>query len=563
VIASRWRDRLVIPALVYLVIFFALNPHLASHFSTRYFFGGADGYQNIWNLWWVDQAIRTGQNPWFTTLLHHPYGTSLIGHTLNPFNGVIAMPLLTMGSLIQAYNAIVIFSFVSGGVTAAWLCHAMTGSNLASLVGGALFTFSSFHFQHADGHLQLTALQWVPLFVLCWIRFCERPATSRGVTAAAVLMLVILCDLYYFAYCVFAAALFYGYTAWRKRDWRFVTRDGGVMPLVWTAVAVMATCGVLAGALIYQHATDPLFGTHSPRLLSMDLLSPFVWGSYWRFRDSVAALWQPLSPYPTETSVHLGLSVIALSWYGWRRRRRESVGHAGYWALVVAFFGVMSLGPNLRIGGHELSIGSPIRFMGHDNVNWLALPYVWLWVAFPPWRLAGVPVRMMVMVQLAVAVLAAGGVRAILQSGRSWRYWVLTAVLAIATIEYLPVPLRVSDPAVPRYVNKLAELPDGAVLDLAANAPLALYYQTIHRKPMAFGYISRTATSVDQLDQQLAALILSGDWEAVTRRYGFRYVVKGDRAADVMIRGLNEAGLRPIDPARQIYSAGSIAIYEF
>ena len=303
------------PSLVYLVIFFALNPHLATTFSTHYSFGGADGYQNIWNLWWVDQAVRTGQNPWFTTLLHYPYGTTLIGHTLDPFNGFMAMPLMTMASLLQAYNTIVIFSFVSAGVTAAWLCFAVTGSRFGSLVGGAVFTFSSFHFMHADGHLQLTAVQWVPLFVLCWIRFCSQPSITRGLIAAGVLTLVILCDLYYFAYCVFAAALFYGYTAWQRRDWRFVARERGWMPVIWTVVAILSTCGVLAGALVYQHATDPLFGTHSPLLLSMDLLSPFVWGFYWRFRDSVTALWKPLSLYPTEASVHLGLSVIALCWY--------------------------------------------------------------------------------------------------------------------------------------------------------------------------------------------------------------------------------------------------------
>lgn len=560
---AGWRDRLVVPTLVYLLLFFALNPHLLSHFSTDYFFGGADGYQNIWNLWWVDRAVRAGANPWFTTELHFPYGTSLVGHTLNPFNGLIAMPLLTFASLVQTYNAIVVFSFVSGGVTAAWLCRAMTGSNFASLVGGAVFTFSSFHFMHADSHLQLTALQWLPLFVLCWMRFCEHPTTRRGLIAAGVLTLVILCDLYYFAYCVFAAALFYAFTAWRRGDWLFLVRDAGWAPVLWFAGASLATCGVLAGALVYQQAIDPLFGTHSPRLLSMDLLSPFVWGRYWRFSDAVAGLWQPLSAYPSETSVHLGLSIIGLAWYAWRDRRHQVVANVGYWGLVAAFFGVMSLGPNLHVGGREISLGSPIQFMGRDNVNWLALPYGWLWVAFPPWRLAGVPVRMMVMVQLAVAVLAAGGIRALVESGRPRRYWVLAAVLLVAAFEYLPAPMRLADPAVPPYVTRLKELPDGAVLDLAANAPFALYYQTVHGKPIAFGYISRTPTSVDVLDQELASMIAAGQWDTVARRFGFRYVVKSDRTADVMIRGLNEIPLPPIESRRQVFSSGAVAIYEF
>jgi uncharacterized membrane protein len=188
------------PAVAYLVIFFLLNPHLWSTVSTHYWFGGADGYQNIWNLWWVNHVLtESGGNPWFTNFLHHPAGTTLLGHTLNPFNGLLAIVLLPFLSMVETYNAIVVFSFVAGGLTAFWLCRAMTGAYLGSIVGGAVFTFSSYHYMHADGHLQLTALQWLPLFVLCWIRFCEWPTVGRGVGAAVVGGLVMLCALYYFA----------------------------------------------------------------------------------------------------------------------------------------------------------------------------------------------------------------------------------------------------------------------------------------------------------------------------------------------------------------------------
>ena len=159
-----------IPALLYLAIFLILNPGFLTHFSTHFAFSGPDGFQNIWNLWWVDRSVSGGHLPWHTTLLHHPFGTTLLGHTLNPFNGFIAIPLLKVLTLVQTYNLIVLFSFVFGGVTAFWLCRAMTGSLAGSLVGGAVFTFSSFHVAHASNHLQLVALEWIPLFLLCWIR---------------------------------------------------------------------------------------------------------------------------------------------------------------------------------------------------------------------------------------------------------------------------------------------------------------------------------------------------------------------------------------------------------
>ena len=553
-----------VPAALYFVAFFALNPHLLGAFSTHYFFGGADGYQNIWNLWWVNKALtQLGTHPWFTIFLHYPAGSTLIGHTLNPFNGLLAIPLLPFLTLIQAYNAIVVFSFVTGGMTAFWLCRAMTGAYAGSLLGGAVFTFSSYHFMHADGHLQLTALEWLPLFLLCWIRFCEQPVKGRGLAAAAVLWLVALCDLYYFAYCVFAGAMVYLWTARARRDWWFLFRQPTLGATLAFLVPASLTSGALVAVLIYQHATDPLTGTHSPRDLSMDLLSPFVWGYYWRYRDAVQPLWFPLAKYVTEASVYLGLSVVALSIYAWRQRARVPIANLGFWMIVAAFFGVMSLGPNLRVGGFELRLGPGITMMGHDDVNLLVLPYAVLWLVFPPWRLAGVPVRMMIMVQLVVAIMAAGGIQALMTSTWRWRRPALALLLAWIVFDYLPIPARLTDPAMPPYVSALRDLPRGAVLDLASNGPLALYYQTAHEHPIGFGYISRTPTSVDAVDQALADLILRGEWDRIAAEYHFTYVVKRDYAAEVMVRGLNQAPLPEIDASRLIYSADGVAIYRF
>ena len=552
------------PAGLYLAIFFLLNPHLLSTLSTHYWFGGADGYQNNWNLWWVNHVLtESGGNPWFTQFLHHPGGTTLLGHTLNPFNGLLAIILLPFFSMVEAYNLIVVFSFVAGGVTAFWLCRAMTGSYAGSVVGGAVFTFSSYHYMHGDGHLQLTALEWLPLFVLCWIRYGERPTMARGLGAAAVLWLVALCDLYYFAYCVFAGAMFYLWQARRVRDWFFLFRPATAPAAIAFLLPASLTCGVLVAALVYQHATDPLTGTHSPRDLSMDLLSPFVWGYYWRFRDQVQPLWFPLAKYVTEASVYVGISVIALSVYAWRQRARVPVAHLGFWMILAGFFFVMSLGPNLRVAGFELSLGPRVSMMGYDEVNLLVLPYAVLWLVFPPWRLAGVPVRMMIMVQLVAAIMAAGGVQALMQSSWRWRRAAMALALAWLVFDYLPVPTRLTSPAMPPYVAALRDLPDGAVLDLASNGPLALFYQTEHEKPIAFGYISRTPTSVDATDQALAGMILRGEWDRLTAEHGFTYVVKRTRAADVMVRGLNEQPVPDIDEARRIYLDDGVAIYRF
>ncbi len=59
--------------------------------------GGGDGYQDLWSFWWLERALDEGRSPWHTTLLHHPFGISLQGHTLGLVNFGPAHPLLRAG----------------------------------------------------------------------------------------------------------------------------------------------------------------------------------------------------------------------------------------------------------------------------------------------------------------------------------------------------------------------------------------------------------------------------------------------------------------------------------
>src|SRR5258708_12725165 len=109
----------ILPAALYALIYALFSYPLLGSFSTHFFCGQEDGYQNIWNLWWVNKSVtQLHQLPWHTTWLHYPTGTTLIAHTLAPFNGFVAIPLFKMGlTLNQFYNTILVFSFVMTGFT--------------------------------------------------------------------------------------------------------------------------------------------------------------------------------------------------------------------------------------------------------------------------------------------------------------------------------------------------------------------------------------------------------------------------------------------------------------
>jgi len=98
----------VLPILIYFVIFCILTFPLISKFHTHFFADQGDGLLNVWNLWWINKAVtELNQNPWHTTYLHYPNGTTLLGQTLNPFNGFIGIALLRLFTLIETHNLVV------------------------------------------------------------------------------------------------------------------------------------------------------------------------------------------------------------------------------------------------------------------------------------------------------------------------------------------------------------------------------------------------------------------------------------------------------------------------
>ena len=92
----------IFPLLFYFLFYCLLTYPLILKFFTHFFTSSGDGLQNVWNIWWVNLVVRKPDlfpTIWQTNLLHWPYGTTLYGQTLNPFNGFLAVFLLKFLSL--------------------------------------------------------------------------------------------------------------------------------------------------------------------------------------------------------------------------------------------------------------------------------------------------------------------------------------------------------------------------------------------------------------------------------------------------------------------------------
>jgi hypothetical protein len=517
------------PPIFYTAMFFVLSPHLLPRFPTHLFADEGDGFQNYWDMWWMQKAILDlHQSPYFTAYLHYPHGTTLVAQTLHPFNGLVSLflPFLSVG---QAYNVMVVFGFAVGGWTAFLLCREVTGSYWPSLVGGAVFTFSSYHFAHAEGHMQLVSLEWLALFVLLWRRFLRCTDRSAGVktglASALLLLLVLLCDFYYFFYCVVTGALFYLWVARERRDPFFLLRKENLASTAAFVLPTLLTSGVLSGSLLFQNWKDPFLGAHDASQFSMDLLAMFVPGGHWLFGHWTQAIWQTWPGNPQENSVYLGLGVVFLFFYVWKNRSLVRIEDLRFWFLMAAVFGVMSLGPTLIVAGKVIRTGPLFQIMG-KSVSLPVLPYAFATKLFPPLRLSGAPVRMMIMVQLAAAIITSGGIRLILEKSTHRGRYLVTALLALTVFEYLPAPIPTTPLHPPKSAEFLKAHPEsGAVYDDFTSPPRALANQTSHDRPISFGYISRIPTSVARHNAALKQAAEAGDYQQLCQKYGFRFLV--------------------------------------
>ena len=502
----------IVPLFFYLICFYLITFPQLHQFSTHYFTDEGDGLSNIWNLWWINKAItELHQSPWHTTFLYYPYGTSLLPHTLNPFNGLMAIVLMRVMNQVQVFNFIVIFTFVVSGLAAFLLAREFTKSYPACLLAGFIFTFSEYHFAHAEGHLNLLSLEWVPLFMLCWYKLITKPHVLTGVLSAGTLFLVLLCDYYYFLYCVIGGVLIFSWHWIRNRDRLFFLRPNYARALGAFLLLTLLTAGPLVISLLVLLVRDTPLGAHDPASFSLDLLSLFIPGRHWRFYELTSFYWSGLND-TVEKSVHIGFAVLFMLVYVWIRRKHvhEAVG---LWFLMFVVFAVLALGPILHVGGYE------VRFP--------LMPYTVFVKIIPGMSLGGMPVRMVVIAILSASVIAAVGFTELLRHQRlsAGSVAFVTLLLAVLVFEYLPGPLPARENPVPDFVRELKKLPDGAIYDARNSKFHALYYQTIHQRPMAFGYISRTSKSVDAKSKELRQVFEMGDYKKLYSEYGFRYLI--------------------------------------
>ncbi len=87
---------------------------------------------------------------------------------------------------------------------------------------------------------------------------------------------------------------------------------------------------------------------------------------------------------------------------------------------------------------------------------------------------------------------------------------------------------------------------------MVSRPTLALYLQTIHEKPVAFGYVARIPTSVREEERTIKRLVRDNDYSTLFCGYHFKYLVT--HAEEQIARDDPSPGL--------VYQDGEVAIYD-
>jgi hypothetical protein len=387
--------------------------------------------------------------------------------------------------------------------------------------------------------MQLVSLEWIPLFILCWYKLLKSPGYLHAVISAVVLFAVLLCDHYYFLFCVLTAIIIAIWYVFSTRDHIFIIKNKYLMCFTLFLTVCLSTSGILIFQLLRTNIKDPLLGSHNPFVFSLDLLAPFIPGGHWRFASLTEYYWSRLPGNIHENSVYMGLSVIVLLIYTWGKRKtaHHEFPLINFWYSVLIFFSLLALGPAINVAGQCIYTG--------------IMPYDILETIFPPLKLTGCPVRMMVMVMLSASVICAYGLSILFKNVKSKKDISIIALLFIILVfDTLPKPLPLTKIRTPEYIKVLKNLPkDGGVIDMVTLSPFALYFQTIHEKPLGTGYISRYPTSVYDTYIDKIRLLNQEEYLTLLKKYNIKYLILPANRPQ-----------KPQEPFEKIYKRTSIQL---
>ncbi|GAB4340666.1 MAG: hypothetical protein Kow0099_16800 [Candidatus Abyssubacteria bacterium] len=465
----------------------------ANHFNR-------DSFIFLWNWWWLKHSLfELHVSPFFSTYLYYPHGTSLVFLPFTGVYGVLSLPLQwILGSeqgTITAYSMFVLCSFVAAAYGMFLLAREVTSNAMGAFVAGLIFSFCANRIWNLSA-LNLFCFEFVVFFVFSLLVLLKRPGIRPGMGTGAAAACLFYSSLEYSLFTSLLAGLLIAAYVFNGRRDRNYLRTLGIH-----GAAAVATFLLLAAPFLYALASFALksglssatMGLDSATAFSNDALSFLIPGFYQRFYDGFISFeylyakgidWRVIG-----LKSFLGYTAVALAIIG--AAKAQGKGRF-FWLFVVVMFLILSMGPYLHVGGTV-----------YRNVP---LPYLFLYQSVPFLHVARAPERMIVLVMLSLAIMAAFGVKAIAGERRGKGLAIAAAASVLVIIENFAAPLKPARLPIPDLFRTMArEDATYAVLNIPTEEdmrPISMYFQIVHQKPMLGGQVPRRSKGADTLFEE-------------------------------------------------------------
>jgi hypothetical protein len=414
-------------------------------------FDSNDGKYSLWNVAWVARALAGHPSELFDANIFHPHRNTLAYSEANLVAGAMAAPVYAITrNPIAAHNVTVFVALVLAFLATWQLARRLTGRADTALAPAAAFAFSAFVSAHT-AHIQLLMIFVLPVALVAFHRFVERPGWGRAVVLGLALALAGLgCGQY-----GIMAGLVIGLGAlWFARGQADQRRYWlGLALAVGVAAAAVAPAFLPYLELRRESGFKSAVNLDEAREFSADA------GAYARstaivYRSETRETGEVLFP----GFIVLGLAATALA-----AARRVEIFYAA--AAVLAAWA--SFGPAAYL---YTALAEVVPFMSFVRT----------------------PARFGVVVLLALSLLAAFGAARVARG----RAWIAAALVAGVAVEVKSAWPLLEVPPVPEAYRRLAALPRGPVVEFhfpykptdLHNHAKFMYWSMWHWQPLVNGY---------------------------------------------------------------------------
>ena len=518
----------IIALIIYAIISTVMFWNISGNINGIVVNGGGDVYQSLWGLWWVPYAIFTlHASPYITNMILYPVGANLATQTMTPLAGILFAPLQAIGLAFE-YNFLFFTSFIIGGLTMFMLAKYLVKDNYAAFIAGLIFAFSPVHIAQSYSHLQWTITEFIPLFVLFFIISIKSKKTTilySGLAGISLFLVTFMGDIEQGIMMIFFAiiSIIVLLVLERKEILKKVTvYNLGIMAIFFL---IFSSPFIYWLANAYNSSTlstaNQLSGTANNMLYSDTLISFFL-PSYYNgifhdaslsyFNQTYALNYQNVqyNSDVTEKIAYIGFTVLALVLFAlYHEHKKNKLLEIKYWIIIGVIFGLLALGPILQIT--DTSTGIPSLYS--------------LYKAIPIFNVLREPGRFDFVVTVALAVLAAFGIKNLREKLPQFNSNILLAVVGISIlilIEYNGMPLSSSfasaitnNATIPNAFKELGtqNLTHSFSMLILPALPsqstgylypgLEMYYDTAAKIPLVGGYPTRINATQQQLDENI------------------------------------------------------------